>query len=145
MVLILDRSMASFLDPENIFREDVRREGNDGNAKAGEEVGEHGAVGKHWVSPPGVPLGPGIEQRWEFGHGITARVSQLGVKRTMRLGFLTLWYGGVPVRGRRWGPTRQEGRDGDEDEDGRRRPGNAEKGDYRAGAKSPSHIRTNNT
>ncbi len=47
--------------PEDVLSEDVYRESDDCDAEAREEVGEHCAVGKYWVSPPGVTLGPWIE------------------------------------------------------------------------------------
>ena len=47
--------------PEDILSENVCRESDDCNAEAGEEVGKHCAVGEHWVSTPGVTLGPWIE------------------------------------------------------------------------------------
>jgi len=59
MVFILDSPVAPFSD--DIVREHIYRESDDGNAKAREEVGEHCAVGEHWMSPPGIKLGPWIE------------------------------------------------------------------------------------
>lgn len=64
MVFVFNGMMLPF--PKDVLSEDVYRESDNCNAKAGEEVGEHCAVGEHWVSPPGVTLGPWIEQRWEF-------------------------------------------------------------------------------
>jgi len=59
VVLVFNGLMLPF--PEDVLSEDVYRECDDRNAEAREEAGEHRAVGEHWVSPPGVTLGPWIE------------------------------------------------------------------------------------
>jgi hypothetical protein len=59
VMLVLNCLMLSF--PKDVFCEDVCGKSDNCNAETGEEVGEHRAVGEHWVSPPGVTLGPGIE------------------------------------------------------------------------------------
>ena len=58
-MFILDSLIVPF--SEDVLREDIYSECDDCNAKAGEEVGEHCAVGEHWVSPPGITLGPWIK------------------------------------------------------------------------------------
>lgn len=59
VMFVFNSLMFSF--PDNIISEDVYREGDDCNAEAREKVGKHCAVGKYWMSPPGVTLGPWIE------------------------------------------------------------------------------------
>lgn len=59
VVFVLDRLMLSF--PNDVLRQNVRRESDDRDAKPRKETGEHCAVGEHRVSPPRVTLGPRIE------------------------------------------------------------------------------------
>lgn len=59
MVFVFNSPMLPY--PENVLGEDIYRESDDCNAEAREQIGEHCAVGEHWVFPPGVTLGPRIE------------------------------------------------------------------------------------
>ena len=59
MVFVFNSLMLPF--SKDVLGKDVCRESDDRNAEAREQAGEHCAVGEHWVSPPGVALGPWIE------------------------------------------------------------------------------------
>ena len=59
MVFVFNGLMLPFA--EDVLSEDVYGESGDCNAESGKQAGEHCAVGEHWVSPPGVTLGPWIE------------------------------------------------------------------------------------
>ena len=59
VAFVLNNLMLSL--PQDVFREDVYGESDNCNAEAGKEVGEHGAVGEHRVSPPGITLCPGVK------------------------------------------------------------------------------------
>jgi hypothetical protein len=60
MMLVLDILMLPFA--EDIFCEDIRRERNNCDTKAWEEVGEHSTIREHWVSPPRVTFCPRVKQ-----------------------------------------------------------------------------------
>jgi hypothetical protein len=59
MMFVLDCLMLSF--PNDVVRQDVRRESDDCDAEARKEVGKHCAIREDWVSPPRITLGPWIK------------------------------------------------------------------------------------
>lgn len=52
----------------DIVCDDVSSEGNYSNAKPGEKIAKHDAVGEDGVFTPGLPFCPWISKEWKVGH-----------------------------------------------------------------------------